>query len=84
MDVINADYGPSGISFKLIDISRTVNANWSRAGLDAPEGYAMKSALRKGSYKDVNIYVAKMQPTALGWCALYVYPFKAFRDCVLT
>jgi len=28
MDVLNADYAPSGISFELINTTRTINSTW--------------------------------------------------------
>ena len=28
MDVLNADYGPSGVSFELVNTTRTTNSTW--------------------------------------------------------
>ncbi|KAI1173398.1 hypothetical protein F4777DRAFT_600691 [Nemania sp. FL0916] len=51
--VMNTNYNPNGITFKLAGTSRTVNAGWAQ-GQDTE---AMKTALRKGKYSDLNIYL---------------------------
>ncbi|KAH6689802.1 metalloprotease [Plectosphaerella plurivora] len=50
--VLNQDYAPHQISFRLLGTDRTVNTGWAR---DSNE-IAMKTALRKGTYKDLNLY----------------------------
>ncbi|KAL8708931.1 MAG: hypothetical protein Q9220_006263 [cf. Caloplaca sp. 1 TL-2023] len=50
--VLNRSYGPSGISFTLISSDFTVNNNWATGNYDSQ----MKPALRKGTYKDLNVY----------------------------
>ncbi|EHA55186.1 hypothetical protein MCOR27_007509 [Pyricularia oryzae] len=63
--VMNEDYAPSGIQFVLKGTDRTVNANWAR---DSGET-AMKTALRKGTYKDLNLYFLSSIPGGiLGYC----------------
>lgn len=51
-DVLQKDFGSRGISFSLAGTDRTVNANWAN-NLD---DMAMKRALRKGTYADLNVY----------------------------
>ncbi|KAL8923189.1 MAG: hypothetical protein Q9208_004752 [Pyrenodesmia sp. 3 TL-2023] len=50
--VMNRSYGPSGIAFTLLSTDFTVNDQWATGNYDS----AMKPALRKGTYKDLNIY----------------------------
>ncbi|KAL8784300.1 MAG: hypothetical protein Q9213_004058 [Squamulea squamosa] len=50
--VLNRSYGPSGISFTLVSTDFTVNNNWATGNYDSQ----MKPALRKGTYKDLNVY----------------------------
>ena len=50
--VLNSAYAPQGIAFTLKGTDRTVNANWAKDGNEL----AMKKALRKGTYKSLNLY----------------------------
>ncbi|KAI4602390.1 hypothetical protein KJ359_009633 [Pestalotiopsis sp. 9143b] len=65
LDVMNTAYAPHGISF--VDAGRdwTVNSVWARDGAET----AMKTALRKGTYADVNIYFVS-DLDAFGYCYL--------------
>ncbi|KAI0376522.1 Metalloprotease [Hypomontagnella monticulosa] len=65
LDVMNADYGPHGITFNLVSTDYTVNANWAQDG----DELAMKRALRKGTYSDLNIYfLGDLGGGLLGYC----------------
>jgi hypothetical protein len=55
--VMNSDYAPHGISFTLKGTDRTVNANWAVDGNG--NELAMKKALRKGTYRTLNLYFLK-------------------------
>ncbi|KAI4252283.1 MAG: hypothetical protein L6R42_008027 [Xanthoria sp. 1 TBL-2021] len=52
LTVLNRSYGPSGIAFTLVSSDFTVNDQWATGNYDAQ----MKPALRKGTYKDLNVY----------------------------
>ncbi|KAI4276268.1 MAG: hypothetical protein L6R38_005717 [Xanthoria sp. 2 TBL-2021] len=52
LTVLNRSYGPSGITFTLVSSDFTVNDQWATGNYDAQ----MKPALRKGTYKDLNVY----------------------------
>ncbi|KAI1849374.1 hypothetical protein JX265_012066 [Neoarthrinium moseri] len=52
LDVLNEAYAPHGISFNDAGRDWTINSNWAQDGAEL----AMKKALRKGTYKDVNVY----------------------------
>ncbi|KAG9022355.1 hypothetical protein FS837_006427, partial [Tulasnella sp. UAMH 9824] len=57
ISVLNKAYAYCGYSFTLAGTDWTTNANWfNLAGPDSTYQTAMKSALRKGGAKDLNIY----------------------------
>lgn len=62
--VMNANFAPNGISFNLIDTTRTINEEWAN---DWDE-LAMKQALRKGGYDSLNVYFQKSIGGNLGYC----------------
>ena len=49
---MNRAYAPCGISFTLVGSDFTTNNNWATGNYDS----TMKPALRKGTYKDLNVY----------------------------
>ncbi|OHE99990.1 metalloprotease [Colletotrichum orchidophilum] len=62
--VMNDDFAPHGISYTLVETSRTINANWAQDG----DEMAMKRALRKGTYKDLNLYFVRSLGGSFGYC----------------
>jgi hypothetical protein len=57
IDVLNADYASSGLSFRLASVDRSVNAEWYRKVYHGTaEETAMSKALRKGGPNSLNIY----------------------------
>ncbi|CAE7229349.1 unnamed protein product [Rhizoctonia solani] len=57
LDVLNKDYGKSGLSFSLAGVDRTVNNVWfNEVGPDSQLQTDMKKALRKGGPYDLNVY----------------------------
>jgi hypothetical protein len=67
MSVLNAAFGGTGWSFNLVAVDRTTNATWF-ASCDANATEAqMKSALRRGSADDLNIYSCSPGGGLLGW-----------------
>ncbi|KAI1822994.1 metalloprotease [Xylaria intraflava] len=71
LKALNKAYNPHDISFRLIKSDWTVNANWSSDG----DPHAMKSALRKGTYADLNVYFINTLGKLLGYCT-----FPTTRD----
>ncbi|KAG9122016.1 hypothetical protein FRC07_001774 [Ceratobasidium sp. 392] len=68
----NKDYSKTGISLKLVEITRTVNPLWfTNVTHGTPEQDAMKKALRKGGPADVNVYTVGFEggpsPDLLGY-----------------
>ncbi|KAI0201168.1 metalloprotease [Astrocystis sublimbata] len=62
---MNSAYNPHGVSFTLASSDWTVNTQWARDGNEP----AMKAALRKGSYSDLNIYfLGDLGGGLLGYC----------------
>jgi hypothetical protein len=49
---MNSAYASTGFQFTLTSTDYTVNTNWANDGAEL----AMKKALRKGTYKDLNLY----------------------------
>ncbi|KXT18018.1 hypothetical protein AC579_9605 [Pseudocercospora musae] len=69
MSVMNDAYAPLGISFNTVDIDITVNNAWAAAGQGSSAELAMKSALRQGSYADLNLYfTSDLGGGLLGFC----------------
>ncbi|TFK74486.1 metalloprotease [Pluteus cervinus] len=55
--VLNHDYKSTGLSFKLVNTSRTFNPDWfDAASPDTGEERDMKTALRVGGASDINVY----------------------------
>lgn len=67
MNVLNAAYASSGWQFRLIATDRTSNANWYTATYNTPAETQMKTALRRGTADDLNIYTNNMGDGLLGW-----------------
>lgn len=75
--MINRDFSKAGIKYSLRAISRTVNKAWyTGVSMGSPAEKAMKKALRRGTYRDVNVYFAKLPSGILGWCTLSVSPLS--------
>ncbi|KAH8915267.1 metalloprotease [Atractiella rhizophila] len=57
IDVMNAAYADSGISFKLAGTDRTKQATWFNTATDGTSAQTqMKTQLRKGGAADLNVY----------------------------
>jgi hypothetical protein len=67
INVLNAAFAGTGWNFHLISTDRTTNATWFTAGPGTAAEAAMKSALRKGSADDLNIYTNSPGGGLLGW-----------------
>lgn len=71
---MNNDYATMDISFNLVDTTKTVNRDWAIGEDDL----GMKSALRQGSYADLNMYfLSNLNPQLLGFC---YFPEEAAPD----
>jgi hypothetical protein len=66
ISVLNAAYANTPFRFTLAAVDRTTNSAWYTTTGGATES-AMKSALRKGSADDLNIYSNNMGSGLLGW-----------------
>lgn len=57
VEVLNKAYLSTGVSFTLVNTTRTLNPSWFHDSiLDNVEAQQMKLALRFGGAKDLNIY----------------------------
>ncbi|SMQ47966.1 unnamed protein product [Zymoseptoria tritici ST99CH_1A5] len=69
INVMNTVYKRIGLNFKLIETDITVNDAWAVA--DGADMDAMKLALRKGTYADLNLYFhSDLTSGILGTCTL--------------
>ncbi|PFH51258.1 hypothetical protein AMATHDRAFT_143126, partial [Amanita thiersii Skay4041] len=65
MRVLNGDYAPSGISWKLAGVQRVQNADWFLNTDQADEReFNMKRSLRKGGMDTLNVYTVSFRNTS--------------------
>ncbi len=67
ISVLNAAYAPSGWSFNLALVDRTTNATWYTMTPGSTAERDAKTALRRGTADDLNIYTANIGDNLLGW-----------------
>ena len=67
INVLNAAYAPSGVSFALAATDRTNNATWYTMTPGSTAERQVKRALRQGTADDLNIYTANIGDNLLGW-----------------
>jgi hypothetical protein len=67
MSVLNAAYAGEGWQFRLVSTDRTSNATWYTMGHGSAAESQAKSALRRGTADDLNIYTANLGGGLLGW-----------------
>jgi hypothetical protein len=67
MTVLNNAYGQWGWSFRLVATDRTTNATWFNTCDQSSTENQIKSALRKGTADDLNIYTCNPGGGLLGW-----------------
>lgn len=65
--VLNAAYNGVGVKFTLISVDRTTNSTWYTMAPGSTAEKAAKTALRKGSADDLNLYSANPGGGLLGW-----------------
>jgi hypothetical protein len=66
MDVLNAAFDDWGWTFRLVETTRTSNSTWFNGCYGSAET-AMKTALRKGTADDLNIYTCNPSSGILGY-----------------
>ena len=66
MSVLNTAYASTGWSFNLVSTDRTTNATWYANCYGTSES-PMKTALRKGTAKDLNLYTCNPSGGILGY-----------------
>ncbi|EWT00959.1 metalloprotease [Intrasporangium oryzae NRRL B-24470] len=67
ISVLNSAYSGSGFSFAIAGVDSTSNAAWYTVTPGTTAERDMKSALRKGTMADLNIYSANIGDNLLGW-----------------
>lgn len=83
INVLNAAYASSKWTFKLVSTDRTTNATWYANCYGSAES-AMKTALRKGTAADLNLYTCNPSGGILGYATFPVdYKKKPKLDGVV-
>lgn len=82
IDVLNQDYTGTGLSFKLENTTRTLNATWfDDVTPDNDLQTSMKNALRKGNVSTLNLYtVGFNSPDARGLLGYSTFPVDYASD----
>jgi hypothetical protein len=65
--VLNNAYASVGVKFNLVSTDRTANNTWYTMSPSTTAEKQAKSALRKGTAKDLNLYTANLGGGLLGW-----------------
>ena len=67
ISVLNAAYGQWGWSFRLVATDRTTNSTWFNTCDQSSSENQIKSALRRGTADDLNLYSCNPGGGLLGW-----------------
>lgn len=67
INVMNADYAGTGITFTLAGVNTTVNNTWYTMGPGTAAQTACKNALRQGGKADLNVYTCNIGQGLLGY-----------------
>jgi Pregnancy-associated plasma protein-A len=67
ISALNAAYAPYGWTFVLVSVDRTTSTSWYNVVQGSLNEAQMKSALRRGTADDLNIYTANPGGGLLGW-----------------
>ncbi|KXT16178.1 hypothetical protein AC579_888 [Pseudocercospora musae] len=66
---MNRAYSDMGFTFSLMSTDFTVNNQWAASSLGSSAERAMKTALKRGSYGELDLYFTTDVPNRiLGWC----------------
>jgi hypothetical protein len=67
LSVLNSAYSGTGFSFVNAGVDKTSNSSWYNLAQGSTAERSMKTALRKGTMDDLNIYTANLSGGLLGW-----------------
>lgn len=82
--VLDAAFDAAGFSFHLAGVDRTTSATWFAMAPGSAAELAAKAALRKGTARDLNLYLAEPGQGALGYATFpSQYAAAPLRDGVV-
>ena len=67
ISVLNSAYSGTGLSFVNAGVDKTSNSTWYNLAQGSSAERSMKTALRKGTMADLNVYTANLSGGLLGW-----------------
>jgi hypothetical protein len=83
MNVLDAAYASSGFSLDLVGVEEIANDTWYALEYGSQAEKDMKAALREGDMGDLNIYVADLGDSLLGWATFPTSSYSAMDGVVL-
>ena len=83
LSVLNSAYSGTGFSFVNAGVDKTSNSSWYNLSQGSTAERAMKTALRKGTMDDLNIYTANLSGGLLGWATFPKSTYDAMDGVVV-
>ena len=83
LSVLNSAYSGTGFSFVNAGVDKTNNSSWYNLAQGSTAERAMKTALRKGTMDDLNIYTANLSGGLLGWATFPKSTYDAMDGVVV-
>ncbi|TPG19373.1 zinc metalloprotease [Pedococcus bigeumensis] len=83
LSVLNSAYSGTGFSFVNAGVDKTNNSTWYNLAQGSAAERSMKTALRKGTMDDLNIYTANLSGGLLGWATFPKSTYDAMDGVVV-
>jgi hypothetical protein len=83
LSVLNNAYSGTGFSFVNAGVDKTSNASWYNLAQGSSAERSMKTALRKGTMDDLNVYTANLSGGLLGWATFPKSTFDVMDGVVV-
>jgi hypothetical protein len=83
LSVLNSAFSGSGLSFVNAGVDKTNNSSWYNLAQGSSAERSMKTALRKGTMDDLNVYTANLSGGLLGWATFPKSRYDAMDGVVV-